>query len=178
MRPEWLTWLSVSTKTDSTKLDLDPYSGPVLLVILEQSCFMLLHSSCVAIKGRAILLAGAPGSGKSDLALRLMREGAELVADDQTLLRCEEGQLIASPPPSIEGLIEIRHVGLVKMPFLPRASVAFYVDLVSLDAELDRLPEPSFVFLLDQRVQRLRLPAFAASTPAKIHALLTYATVE
>ncbi len=135
---------------------------------------MLLHASCVVIGEKAVLLAGPPGAGKSDLALRLIDGGARLLADDQTILRCENDAIIVSSPPAIQGMIEIRHVGLVRMPFVASAQVALYVDLLGFDAAIERLPEPDFVFFLDHPVQRLRLPSFAASTPAKIRAALAY----
>lgn len=117
------------------------------------------------------MLAGPPGAGKSDLALRLIDSGAVLVADDQCLLQREKDIVVASAPASIAGMIEIRHVGLVKMAFTT-APVALYVALGPFDGQLERLPEADAVFLLDRRVQRLRLPAFEASTPAKIRATL------
>jgi HPr kinase/phosphorylase len=135
---------------------------------------MLIHASCIVLSGKAVLLAGSPGIGKSDLALRLIDEGAQLLSDDQTFLQCENSTLIASPPSSIAGIIEIRHVGLAKMPFVPSAPVGLYIELVESRVVLERLPEPDSVFFLDQPVQRLRLPSFAASTPAKIRAALTY----
>jgi serine kinase of HPr protein (carbohydrate metabolism regulator) len=138
---------------------------------------MLLHASCVAIDGRAVLLAGPSGVGKSDLALRLIDRGAQLVADDQTKLTVERGVLVASSPLPILGLLEIRHIGLMRLPFLAMAHVALYVELSVLDTALERLPEPDPVFFLDHSVQRLRLPSFAASTPAKIRAFLTYPMV-
>lgn len=138
---------------------------------------MLIHASCVAIAGKGVLLAGAAGAGKSDLALRLIDEGAELVADDQTELRIEKDALIASAPPTIAGLIEIRHSGLIRMPFTAKAPVALYVDLSPLDEKLERMPETDTVDLLDHPVKRLRLSAFAASTTAKIRATLLYPLV-
>jgi serine kinase of HPr protein (carbohydrate metabolism regulator) len=135
---------------------------------------MLIHASCVAVEGKAVLLAGAPGIGKSDLALRLIDAGAVLVADDQTLLHCTGGVLCASPPDSLRGMMEIRHIGLIHIPFVSAVPVMLYVDLATADEELLRMPDDNVVFLLDRNVQRLRLPALAMSTPAKIRAALVY----
>jgi len=70
--------------------------------------------------------------------------------------------------------MEIRHIGLVQIPFVPSAPVALYIELTPQGEALERLPSPDPIFLLDQPIQRYRLPAFAASTPAKIRAALTY----
>lgn len=77
---------------------------------------MLHQATCVAIGGRAILLEGPPGAGKSTLALQLLDRGAQLVGDDGVTLSATSGRLVASPPPNIAGLIEVRNVGLVQMP--------------------------------------------------------------
>jgi serine kinase of HPr protein (carbohydrate metabolism regulator) len=135
---------------------------------------LFLHASCIALNNKAVLLTGAPGIGKSDLTLRLIDEGAVLISDDQTFVHCTDGILNASPPKAIEGMMEIRHVGLRQMPFISGIPIVLCVELTSLEEKLDRLPEDNFVFLLDQRVQQLRLPALAASTPAKIRATLAY----
>ena len=135
---------------------------------------MLLHTSCVALEGSAILISGSSGAGKSDLALRLIDEGAVLIADDQTLLTRENEKLIASAPASIQGLIEVRHVGLLRMPFVASAPVALLIELVPLEDNLERLPDDDVITLEAVSIRRLRLPAFAASTPAKIRAVLKY----
>lgn len=101
----------------------------------------MIHASCVALAGRAVLIRGPSGSGKSDLALRLIDEGAILVADDQVELAREDDRLLASAPQRIAGLIEVRGIGLVCMPWLERVPVALIVDLVT-GAEVERLPEP------------------------------------
>lgn len=135
---------------------------------------MLIHASCVAIENAAVLLAGPAGAGKSDLALRLIDEGAQLISDDQTLLMEKNGALLASPPDTIQGLFEVRHVGLLQMPHVPAAIVRLYIELVPLSQNIERLPDEEFMTLLDVRVRRLMLPSFAASTLAKIRAALKY----
>jgi len=135
---------------------------------------MLLNATCIAIDDCGILIAGPAGAGKSDLALRLIDGGGQLVADDQTELKIEKGELIATAPRSIKGLFEMRHVGLVRLPHVAKAKVALYIDLALLHEKLDRLPDAENMFLLDRPVRRLKLPAFAASTPAKIRAALRY----
>jgi HPr kinase/phosphorylase len=134
---------------------------------------MLLHASCIALNHRAVLIVGPPGAGKSDLALRLIDAGAKLVADDQTVLKRDGNQLLASPPDSIAGIIEVRQVGLLRMDYVTAPAV-LYIELTANDDKHERLPEPDFIMLEEIRVRRLRLPAFEASTPAKIRAALLY----
>ena len=135
---------------------------------------MLIHASSVAINNQAVLLAGPSGSGKSDLALRLIDEGAVLIADDQTLVARDKNTLIASAPDTLKNLIEVRQVGLLRMPEIVTAPVALYIVLTSLDDTGERLPENDSVMFEDIAVCRLHLPAFAASTPAKIRAALKF----
>jgi len=139
---------------------------------------MLLNATCVAIEGKGVLIAGPSGSGKSDLALRLIDQGARLVADDQTEIKAEQGQLTASAPASIAGLMEVRHIGLLRLPVLALTSLALYVDLAPLPEKIERLPDEQAITLLDYSLRRLRLPGFAASTPAKIRAALLYPQAE
>ncbi|HQV04074.1 MULTISPECIES: HPr kinase/phosphatase C-terminal domain-containing protein [unclassified Novosphingobium] len=90
----------------------------------------LLHqASCVAIQGRAVLIEGAPGSGKSSLALALIDRGAVLVGDDGVRLEAVDGHLIASPPPHIAGLIEVRNLGLLEFPVANATPVALVLRL-------------------------------------------------
>jgi serine kinase of HPr protein (carbohydrate metabolism regulator) len=77
---------------------------------------LLANASCVAIGGRAVLIEGEPGSGKSSLALALIDRGAMLIGDDGVILEEREGRLWAAPPPNIAGLLEVRNVGLVTLP--------------------------------------------------------------
>ena len=135
---------------------------------------MLLHATCVTINDQGVLLTGPSGIGKSDLALRLIDQGAVLVADDQVILSNNSHQLLAHCPEATRGLLEIRHVGLLRLPFRQQVPLKLQVDLTALDAPLVRLPEAHTIFYLDRPLRCLRLPAMAASTPAKIRAALCY----
>lgn len=97
-----------------------------------------IHASTVALDGRAVLISGPSGSGKSDLALRLIDRGYTLVSDDQTIVRREGETLIASAPPTIAGKLEIRGVGIVDMETAANIPIALYVELTS---EIMRLPD-------------------------------------
>jgi hypothetical protein len=90
----------------------------------------LLHrASCVAIQGRAVLIEGSPGSGKSSLALALIDRGAVLVGDDGVRLEVLDSRLVASPPPNIAGLIEVRNIGLLEYPVVGAVPVALTLRL-------------------------------------------------
>lgn len=99
----------------------------------------ILHANCVAIDGRALLIAGPSGAGKSSLSLQLLALGAELVADDRTIVQRVGDDLHASAPDSIAGLIEARGVGLLELPALDTAPVSLFVDLAI--SEKKRLPQ-------------------------------------
>ncbi|WP_246139476.1 HPr kinase/phosphorylase [Falsiphaeobacter marinintestinus] len=109
-----------------------------------------LHASCVALDGRALLIVGKSGSGKSALALSLMAMGADLVADDRTILRRDQSQVIAYAPDAIKGLIEARCVGLLQATPCALAQVVAIVDLDR--TETQRLPTLRKSDLLGQSV--------------------------
>ncbi|MEE9139507.1 MAG: HPr kinase/phosphatase C-terminal domain-containing protein [Alphaproteobacteria bacterium] len=131
-----------------------------------------VHGTTVALDGLAVLLRGEPGSGKSDLALRLIDGGARLVADDQTRLELEDGRLIASCPGSIAGLIEVRGVGILPVASLERAPLGLVADLVSEEA-VERLPEPAACDFLGVAVPLVRLAPYAASAAAKLRLVVS-----
>jgi len=114
---------------------------------------------------------GPSGVGKSDLAIRLIDGGAILVSDDQTEIRVQDGQLLASPPASIEGLIEVRYVGLVHAPFCRDIPISYAIELLSDVAELDRLPTPETYSIGGVDVPLFRLWGHAPSAPAIIRLL-------
>jgi len=99
-----------------------------------------LHASTVALDGRAVMISGPSGSGKSDLALRLLDRGFTLVSDDQTIVRRDGEKLVASAPPTISGKLEIRGIGIVAMEHVDDIPVAL---LVELTGNVQRLPDDS-----------------------------------
>jgi serine kinase of HPr protein (carbohydrate metabolism regulator) len=99
---------------------------------------LVVQAGCVAIDERAVLIMGEPGLGKSSLALALIDRGAVLVGDDGVSLDVADGRLLASPPPNIAGLIEVRNVGLLTLPTASAVPVAL---ALRLDPTADRLPE-------------------------------------
>lgn len=87
------------------------------------------QASCVAIGGRAILIEGAPGAGKSSLALALIDRGAVLIGDDGVMLERRGSRVVARPHPNTRGLIEVRNLGLLEMPVCEEAEVALVLKL-------------------------------------------------
>jgi HPr kinase/phosphorylase len=96
---------------------------------------MQIHASCAARDGHGVLLLGPPGAGKSDMLLRLIDRGFILVADDQVII--ENG--LASPAPSLAGLIEVRGLGLLRLPFQAPVPLALALELAG---QQERLPSP------------------------------------
>ncbi|MFZ2995279.1 HPr kinase/phosphorylase [Sphingobium sp.] len=129
-----------------------------------------LHATSVAIDGRAILLCGPSGTGKSDLALRLIDRGATLVSDDYTLVQRLDGQLVAAAPATIAGMIEVRGIGLVPMPHAPQTPVALLVDLFDV---VDRMPlTPMLRRVAGMDVPVMKIAPFESSAPIKVELAL------
>ncbi len=128
-----------------------------------------VHATTVAHGGRALVIRGPSGSGKSALALELLARGAALVADDRTVLTLEAGRPVASPPPSIAGLIEARGLGLLQLPWLAGVPVAAVADLSQ--AETRRLPPRRTTALLGHEVALFRRVEGAHFAPALLMAL-------
>lgn len=126
-----------------------------------------IHATTVALNGNAVLLRGASGSGKSDLALRLIDDGWDLVSDDYTELHGIDGVLYARAPENIQGLIEVRGIGIVRISCVAQARVIAAFNLKPL-SEIERLPEPAFETWADCTVPSFALHGFDASAPAKV----------
>jgi HPr kinase/phosphorylase len=117
----------------------------------------VLHGSAAARNGAGVLLIGPPGAGKSDLLLRLLHHGFSLVADDQVLLH----GLRASPPPALAGLLEVRGLGIFRLPFT-EAALILAVQVTT----GERLPEPKRLPDLD--VPLVNICAGSASAPYRV----------
>lgn len=143
----------------------------------------LMHGTCVAIGGAGVLILGPPGSGKSDLALRLIDQpgfgisgtlkSAQLVSDDQVLLRREGDAVLATPPAAIAGKMEIRGLGIVTLSHATDVPLRLCVQLTDA-AKIERLPE-----LQDQQslilgivIPRIEIDPRLPSTPARVRAAL------
>ncbi|MGE0417526.1 MAG: HPr kinase/phosphorylase [Acetobacteraceae bacterium] len=118
-----------------------------------------VHGSCAARDGAAVLVIGPPGSGKSDLVLRLLAHGFQLVADDQ--VEIEDG--VASAPPALAGLLETRGLGITRLPHAERGRIAL---VAQLDGLADRLPQPETHPVLGVPV--IHLDPTAASAPDRV----------
>lgn len=140
-----------------------------------------LHATCLAVGTYGVLLLGPPGSGKSDLALRLLDSPgrgaggemvqAKLVSDDQVLIRRSGDRLIASAPPALKGLLEVRGLGIVRSSALcDEIAVSIAFQLVA-SGKIDRLPDSAGrqIDILDVAVPVLEIAPFHASAPAFVH---------
>jgi serine kinase of HPr protein (carbohydrate metabolism regulator) len=122
------------------------------------------QATCVAIEGRALLIEGPPGSGKSSLALALIDRGATLVGDDGVLLETRDGRLWALPPTNIAGLLEIRNVGLATLP----AQAAPVALVLRFDPAASRQPESAEeTVLVGTTVPLIRLWPDAPALPLR-----------
>ena len=89
----------------------------------------LHQATAVAIGGRALLVEGPPGSGKTSLALALIDRGAELIGDDGVTLSPDGGRLLAAPAPATAGMIEVRNVGILRRSHAGPTPVALVIVL-------------------------------------------------
>jgi HPr kinase/phosphorylase len=97
----------------------------------------ILHATAVAINGNGVLLTGPSGSGKSDLALRLIDRGAILISDDAVAVDVSDGLPMLTPGPNIEGKLELRGVGICAINHISSAPLRLVVELTD---DVERMP--------------------------------------
>ncbi len=134
------------------------------------------HATVVAVAGNAAMIRGAPGSGKSDLALRclslaptaLLASPALLVADDRAVVTRKGERLTVEAPATIRGKLEVRGLGIVTVPSLQSAELVLVADLVAPE-QIERLPDPApETELMGIRLPLLHIAPFEASSPVKL----------
>ncbi|HEY0622689.1 aldolase [Sphingomonas sp.] len=131
-----------------------------------------LHASCVAIDGRAVLIEGRSGEGKSDLALRLIDRGAVLVSDDYTVCARTDGVLLGSAPANIAGKIEVRGIGVIDMPHQDRMPIALLVTILEAPPRMPEDPRKRRIAGID--IPEVALAALEPSAPLKVELALKH----
>ncbi len=132
---------------------------------------LIVHATTIVINGRAALISGAAGSGKSALALELIALGAKLIADDRTILEDIDGVLVARAPSPIQGMIEARGVGLLNVDTVPCGNVVLAINMD--EEEQSRLPDLRYVTYLGHNIalqHKVNAPYFSSA----VYQLLTH----
>jgi HPr kinase/phosphorylase len=127
----------------------------------------LIHATCVTVSDVGVLIRGPSGSGKSDLALRLIDEGAALVCDDYGQAAAVDNALEVGAPEKIAGKMEVRGYGIITLPHQPTTRIGLVVDLMP-TAEIPRLPDDTTCVIEGVTLPRLMLDPFTASATAKV----------
>jgi serine kinase of HPr protein (carbohydrate metabolism regulator) len=132
-----------------------------------------VHGTAVLVGAMGVLIRGASGSGKSALALELIRRGARLIADDRMTLTSVGGRAIATVQNVTAGLIELRGRGVVRVPHERSAVIRLVADIVAAEG-LERMPEPSqlTVEILGIALPRQPVPGVPEQAAALVDAAL------
>lgn len=129
-----------------------------------------IHATSVVIDGHGVLILGPSGSGKSDLALRLIDRGAMLISDDYTIASAKDDALILDAPVNIAGMMEIRHLGIVEMPYVGAVPAGL---AISLDASPHRLPDADTeIIIAAVPIPLITLAGLEPSSPIKVELAL------
>ena len=130
-----------------------------------------IHATCVSLNNKGILLLGKSGSGKSDLALRLIEQtGAILISDDRTELLIKNNKITASYVDKIKGLLEVRGIGIINKNYQKETQISLVVELVDNLKKVERLPEEEYWKFKNIKIRKIKLFPFECSAPYKIKA--------
>jgi serine kinase of HPr protein (carbohydrate metabolism regulator) len=142
----------------------------LLTTMTSENAQQMIHATAVAINNQGIIIVGPSGSGKSDLAIRLIDRGARLVSDDQVLTSRQEDFVILNAPASIAGKIELYSVGIFDIPFVSDVRLDMIVQLTD-DAE--RYPmDVQLELLLGMHISSIKLDGRTSSAPIKVEMAL------
>ena len=125
-----------------------------------------IHSTSVVIDDNGVLILGDSGSGKSDLALRLIDNGATLISDDISICRKNSNNIYLYCPPEIKGLLEVREIGIITVPFVERIKLRLVVNLKSNNNE--RFPKDNSYRILGINIPIINIEGKNSSAVAKI----------
>lgn len=125
-----------------------------------------MHSSSVVIEDCGVLIIGDSASGKSDLALRLIDSGATLISDDITICKKKGESIFLFPPVQTKGLLEVREVGIMTVPYVDNIKLVLIVELV--ENEIHRLPKENFTKFMNFKIPKIKIYGKNSSSPAKI----------
>ena len=125
-----------------------------------------VHSTSVVIEDAGVMITGKSGLGKSDLALRLIDSGATLISDDITICEKIGKSIFLFPPNDTKGLLEVREIGIMTVPYIENIKLSLFVELV--ETEIERLPQKSFKKLLNIKINKIKIQGKNSSSVAKI----------
>ena len=124
------------------------------------------HSTSVVIEDLGLMIRGQSGSGKSDLALRLIDSGATLISDDLTICKKIGDYLYLYPHSNTKGLLEVREIGIMTVPYVENIKLTLVVELV--EEEFERIPGMMSCSILGMKFPKIKIFGKSSSAVAKI----------
>ena len=125
-----------------------------------------VHSSAIVLEDNGILIIGDSGSGKSDLALRLIDSGATLISDDITICEKKKNLIYLSAPSETKGMLEVREVGIITVPFVEGIILRMIVKLEA--GRLERIPQKNNYKIFGQKIPMLTINGKNSSSVVKV----------
>ena len=131
-----------------------------------------IYATCVSLNSKGVLILGDSGSGKSDLALRLITTmSAKLVSDDRTDIFNDSGVIKACAPDSLKGLLEVRGIGIIKQEYQKETKVDVVIKLTN--DKIERMPLPQNYKIEGVKIPMYLIKPFESSAPSKIVTILS-----